>query len=144
MHTRVFVQFVLSLVLLAFIGQSMAYSALSCNMSNESHQSHDDSHSYHVKMALKDIHSSMDHASMDHSSMGHGESFVSDNLSSATSEDCCGSDCSCLASACTSVSAVCIEHSLLSKNTKNIYIFHSIQSSSSFFPNSLYRPPILI
>ena len=46
---------VVIVMLVAFLGQALAYSSMSCEMSGDSHESH----------------MNMDHDSMDHSSMNH-------------------------------------------------------------------------
>ena len=63
---------VITLMLVAFVGQAFAYSAMSCEMSLGSHESH-----------MNMEHSKMSH----HEGMEHGDMNKSSN---GQSEDCCG------------------------------------------------------
>ena len=114
---------VIAFMLIAFIGQAFAYSAMSCEMSADSHESH---------------------MKMDHSKMAHHEGMNHDEMSSgkAKVENCCGMDCICPASACTSTvvlnsDAYFTDILLLSEAVllQHIDIPHSVSSS-------LFRPPI--
>jgi hypothetical protein len=121
---------VVAVMLIAFVGQALAYSSMSCEMSHESHMnmSHDSMD-----------HSSMDHSSMDHASMDH--SSVDQN-SQNQHEECCGSDCVCPDSACMSIIIV-------GSDPKTAYVaclsesvsFQPMNQTKSI-PTSLYRPPI--
>jgi hypothetical protein len=121
---------VVAVMLIAFVGQALAYSSMSCEMSHESHMnmSHDSMD-----------HSSMDHSSMDHASMDH--SSVDQN-SQNQHEECCGSDCVCPDSACMSIIIV-------GSDPKTAYVARLSESVSfqpmnqtKSIPTSLYRPPI--
>ena len=71
-------------MLTAFVGQALAYTSMSCEMSADSHQSH----------------MTMEHSSMkSHEGMEHGDM----KASASSSKDCCDVDCICPANACTSV-----------------------------------------
>jgi len=119
---------VVAAMLIAFVGQSLAYSSMSCEMSNESHQSH----------TIMD-HSDMDHANMDHADMGHA-SMNHDSLD--TQEDCCDTECICPTSACMSLSIVGSEPStvFLVRLSEGVTLQPSNQTKS--ISTSLYRPPI--
>ena len=115
---------VMTLMLVAFVGQTFAYSAMSCEMSSGSHESH----------------MNMDHSKMSHhEGMNHGNMNENNN---SQSEDCCGVECVCPANACTS--ATMLNSSVDSTDIK--MLSESLAALQSKQPNSistsLYRPPI--
>lgn len=108
-------------------------------MSAESTQSH---------MVMN--HSSMDHSSMAHSSMAHSSMVHSmmaehDMMSKSdmqNHEECCGADCACPASACTSLTIVnSAPHSANLGRLSEAVIFQLANQTKSI-PSSLFRPPI--
>lgn len=108
---------VITLMLVAFVGQAFAYSAMSCEMSSGSHESH------------MNMNMNMDHGDMNKSSNGQ-------------SEDCCDVECICPANACSSTTV--LNSSIYSTD---IQIFsESVAALQSKQPHSistsLYRPPI--
>ncbi len=114
---------VVSLMLLAFVGQTLAYSAMSCEMSA------------HVPAASQ--HMDMDHANMDHQTMDHSKMMQSGNT-----DDCCQVDCVCPANACSSV--IVLDANV---NTTGILPANSVLVGYLSFPltsvsSSLFRPPI--
>ena len=114
---------VVAAMLIAFVGQAFAYTAMSCGMSEDSHQSH----------------MTMDHSSMkSHEGMDHGDVKVS----TPSSEDCCDVDCNCLANACTSVTFL----NSINGSSKVPSFTEAVASQRSEQPKSistsLYRPPI--
>jgi len=105
---------VITLMLVAFVGQAFAYSAMSCEMSLGSHESH-----------MNMEHSKMSH----HEGMEHGDMNKSSN---GQSEDCCGV---CPTNACSSTTVLSCQifsESVAALQSKQP---HSISTS-------LYRPPI--
>jgi uncharacterized protein involved in copper resistance len=119
---------VVAAMLIAFVGQALAYSSMSCEISNESHQSH----------AAMD-HSDMDHENMDHANMGHA-SMNHDSLD--TQEDCCDTECICPTSACMSLSIVgsAPNTAFLVRLSEGVTLQPTNQTKS--ISTSLYRPPI--
>lgn len=108
---------VITLMLVAFVGQAFAYSAMSCEMSSGSHESH------------MNMNMNMDHGDMNKSSNGQ-------------SEDCCDVECICPANACSSTTVL-----NSSIDSTDIQIFsESVAALQSKQPHSistsLYRPPI--
>ena len=110
---------VITLMLVAFVGQAFAYSAMSCEMSSGSHESH-----MNMNMNMN-----MDHGDMNKNSNGQ-------------SEDCCDVECICPANACSSTTVL-----NSSIDSTDIQIFsESVAALQSKQPHSistsLYRPPI--
>jgi len=111
-------------MLIAFVGQALAYTAMSCEMSSGSHESH----------------MNMDHSKMSHhEGMNHGDMNKSSN---GQSEDCCDVECICPANACSSTTVL-----NSSIDSTDIQIFsESVAALQSKQPHSistsLYRPPI--
>ena len=108
---------VITLMLVAFVGQAFAYSAMSCEMSSGSHESH------------MNMNMNMNHGDMNKSSNGQ-------------SEDCCDVECVCPANACSSTTVL-----NSSIDSTDIQIFsESVAALQSKQPHSistsLYRPPI--
>ena len=107
----------------AFVGQALAYTSMSCEMSADSHQSH----------------MTMEHSSMkSHEGMEHGDM----KASASSSKDCCDVDCICPANACTSVT-------FLNSNNGSPDILgftEAIANQGAEHPKSmstsLFRPPI--
>ncbi|GLX84052.1 hypothetical protein tloyanaT_03040 [Thalassotalea loyana] len=115
---------VMTLMLIAFVGQVFAYSAMSCEMSSSSHESH-----------MNMEHSKMSH----HEGMNHGDMNKSSN---GQSEDCCDVECICPANACSSSTALnssidSTDIQILSESVAEL------QSNRPYsISTSLYRPPI--
>ena len=108
---------VITLMLVAFVGQAFAYSAMSCEMSSGSHESH------------MNMNMNMNHGDMNKSSNGQ-------------SEDCCDVECICPANACSSTTVL-----NSSVDSTDIQILsESVAALQSKKPHSistsLYRPPI--
>ncbi len=111
-------------LLIAFIGQALAYTAMPCEMSAGSYESH-----MMMEHSKVSYHEGMSHSDINNSS--HGQS-----------EDCCDLDCVCPANACTSViflnsdndepDGFGLDEAVLSQNSE--------QPKS--ISTSLYRPPI--
>ena len=114
---------VVTLMLIAFVGQALAYSAMSCEMSSDYHESHSDM-----------SHSKMGH----HDGMNHGEMNESSN---GQTEDCCGIDCACPANACTSTIALSSINSTDTPLLSDSVNLHQSEQPKTI-PSSLYRPPI--
>lgn len=116
------------LVCLTFVGQTMASTAMS----------------YHM-MSMKVMsgqEQSQDMSMMDHSK--HKMMSMDSDNSDSKSEDCCDKSCNCMASGCSSISAMLQD---IKQNTQPIYLsskinFHSNLTASQQ-QKSLYRPPIL-
>ena len=104
---------VITLMLFAFVGQAFAYSAMSCEMSLGSHESH-----------MK-----MDHGDMNKSSNGQ-------------SEDCCDVECICPANACSSTTVLnsSVDSADIQILSESVAAMQSKQPHS--ISTSLYRPPI--
>ncbi len=111
-------------MLIAFVGQAFAYSAVPCEMSLGSHESH-----------MNMEHSKMSH----HEGMDHGDMNKSSN---GQSEDCCDVECVCPTNACSSTTVL-----NSSIDSTDIQIFSefvaALQSKQPHsISTSLYRPPI--
>ena len=106
---------VITLMLVAFVGQAFAYSAMSCEMSSGSHESH--------------MNMNMDHGDMNKSSNGQ-------------SEDCCGVECVCPTNACSSKTVLnsSIDSTDIQIFSESVAALQSKQPHS--ISTSLYRPPI--
>ena len=110
-------------MLFAFVGQAFAYSAMPCEMSSGSHESH-----MNVNINMN-MNMNMDHGDMNKSSNGQ-------------SEDCCDVECVCPTNACSSTTVL-----NSSIDSTDIQIFsESVAALQSKQPHSistsLYRPPI--
>ncbi|WP_206485120.1 hypothetical protein [Thalassotalea sp. G2M2-11] len=115
--------FVVVAMLVAFIGQALAYTTMSCEMPSDAHQSH---------MTME--HSSFTaHAGMDHSDM---------QMQSSNSEDCCETDCHCPKSACSTVTFVNANNALSDAIAFNEAVESHTTEQTNSIPASLYRPPI--
>lgn len=102
-------------MLIAFVGQALAYTAMSCEMSSGSHESH--------------MNMNMDHGDMNKSSNGQ-------------SEDCCDVECICPANACSSTTVLnsSIDSTDIQIFSESVAALQSKQPHS--ISTSLYRPPI--
>jgi hypothetical protein len=114
---------VLAAMLIAFVGQALAYTTMPCEMTVDSHQSH----------------MTMDHSSpdspkgMDHSKM---------KSSKSTSEDCCDVDCVCPDHACSSVSLLISGYYTLGVMGFTEAAIIQVSEQPNSISTSLYRPPI--
>ncbi|TMS82926.1 hypothetical protein [Pseudoalteromonas sp. S554] len=102
-------------MLIAFVGQAFVYSAMPCEMSSGSHESH--------------MNMNMDHGDMNKSSNGQ-------------SEDCCDVECICPANACSSTTVLnsSIDSTDIQIFSESVAALQSKQPHS--ISTSLYRPPI--
>lgn len=115
-----------TVLLLSFLGQAMAYSTMACDMSANSHTSMEHSSQKSMK--------SMHHDGVDHSN--------SNASVPASSGDCCDIECLCPVTACTSISILCeIAGLTVINNHSDDIDFHQLEQLNSI-PTSLYRPPI--
>lgn len=131
-----------TLMLIAFVGQVFAYADVSCQMTHDSVQSttsisHE--HMSHAGMSHAGMDHSANHADMNHASMIHSQMMTMSTMD----ENCCGADCVCPASACTTVAFIPTANistpiAYLSEavNFQQAHQLHSIAST-------LYRPPII-
>lgn len=111
-------------MLIAFVGQALAYTAMSCEMSSGSHESH----------------MNMDHSKMSHhEGMNHGEM---DKSSNGQSEDCCDVECVCPANACSSTTVLnsSVDSTDIQLLSESLAALQPKQPHS--ISTSLYRPPI--
>jgi len=108
---------VITLMLVAFVGQAFAYSAMSCEMSSGSHESH------------MNMNMNMNHGDMNKSSNGQ-------------SEDCCDVECICPANACSSTTVLnsSVDSTDIQILSESVAAMQSKQPHS--ISTSLYRPPI--
>ncbi|SET05838.1 hypothetical protein [Thalassotalea agarivorans] len=126
--------FIVVAMLVAFVGQALAFTAMSCDMSSESsHQSHQNMD--HSAMG----HADMDHSMMDHSTMNHG---TMSNNSQNSHEDCCGADCACPVAACMNISMVGSEPKTAYLARLSEAVFSPSVNHTTSIYTSLYRPPI--
>ncbi len=107
-------------MLIAFTGQVLAYAAMPCDMSLDNHQAMM-TMDHSTKMTMS--------ANMDHS-----------NMSSAA--DCCDTDCTCPASACTSIHYLSSYLATTSALYYSEVIIRSFPQAPRAISSSLYRPPI--
>jgi len=116
-------------VLVAFLGQSMAYASMACNMEMKS------SHMSHQTMSVSaEPEHGMVHKGATHQSMNHSES---------QEENTCKLSCECPTNACSSVSLLADETmTLVDVRTSEPVIFNLLEQPISN-SSSLYRPPIL-
>ncbi|WP_448547697.1 hypothetical protein [Thalassotalea fusca] len=126
-------------MLIAFVGQALANTSMSCEMSAKSHQPYmamDQSTMDHSTMD----HSSMEHASMDHGGMNHS---MMNNSDTQSHEECCGADCACPVSACSTLSIVSSVPStaVLARLSEGVMRQQTNQTKS--ISSSLFRPPII-
>ena len=112
---------VMTLMLVAFVGQAFAYSAMPCEMSSGSHESH-------MNMNMN-MNMNMDHGDMNKSSNGQ-------------SEDCCDVECICPANACSSTTVLnsSVDSTDIQILSESVAAMQSKQPHS--ISTSLYRPPI--
>ncbi|MBQ4832878.1 hypothetical protein J8L70_06460 [Pseudoalteromonas sp. MMG010] len=112
-------------MLTAFLGQALAYTAMPCEMSADSHVSHME----------------MEQTSLNHlESMSHGDMKISDT---GNYQDCCSVDCTCPANACITITFL---------NTNNVGLTDFLRIREAMYlqkveqptsiSTSLYRPPI--
>lgn len=116
------------LILFAFviapIGQSFAFESITCDMSMADKPAH--------SMSMSADYESIDHNDMDHSDMDQTMDM-----------DCCGAECQCPQSACTSFSYLANQQSLQTFNSISEKIVASAFTLIHTDINSLFRPPIL-
>ena len=111
-------------MLTAFLGQALAYTAMSCEMSADSHASHME----------------MEHSSMNHQeSMSHGDMKTSDT---GKYQDCCSVDCTCPANACTSITFLNTNVGSTDLLRVREAVFLQKVEQPTSISTSLYRPPI--
>lgn len=115
---------VITLMLVAFVGQTFAYSAMPCEMPLGSHESH-------VSLDLPKL--------SHHEGMNHGEVNKSSNNQS---KDCCDVECVCPANACSSSTVLnsSIDSTGMHILSESVAALESKQPHS--ISSSLYRPPI--
>ncbi|WP_448569111.1 hypothetical protein [Thalassotalea ganghwensis] len=138
---------VITFMLIAFVGQTLAYAAMSCEMATGTHQSHQ-------MMGNNMIdNDTMAHDMMEHATMGHS---MTDDLSAdhqrmnhqlmsdlSQSDDCCEVDCHCPANACTSTTLLYAPIDLSNiQSLSDVVITLTTQQPKSV-STSLYRPPII-
>lgn len=122
-------------MLIAFIGQTLAYSAMACEMAGDAHQAHTMMTSGDDMMS----HLSMDHSSSVHANMNHA---ITSQDESSSSDDCCGVDCICPANACTSFTLLGAPTTYVGLALLNEAVNLLPIEQPSSLPTSLYRPPI--
>ncbi len=110
-------------MLIAFVGQAMANTSMSCEMTGETHTS---------QMVMN--HEMMNHDQMNHSMM--------DISPAQNHEECCGDECVGPVSACSSMSIVSslFNTNDLTRISENVTCQSSNQTKST--SSSLFRPPI--
>ena len=122
-------------MLIAFIGQTLAYSAMACEMAGDAHQAHtmmvngEETMSHHL----------MDRSSSDHGNMNHP---MASQGNPSSSDDCCGVDCICPANACTSFTLLSTPTTYVDLVLLNEALNLLPIEQPSSLPTSLYRPPI--
>jgi hypothetical protein len=117
---------VITLMMIAFIGQALAYAAMPCHMITG-----DNTH---------EMHKSKPHSVMaDHQQMMQENSM---NHNMTENQNCCDNECSCPSNACSSLLFV----SVISSTTNINFSFDKISYHDSILlpvhNKSLYRPPI--
>lgn len=129
---------VITLTLLAFVGQSFAYAAVPCNMAKHSNTTKQSNTQNTVNKAASDhIADCMEMAMSDLSQ----QEITADNHQ-MNCDDCCGSTCKCPHNACSSGMFV----AFVNINQPMVVTFEKALRADFFiteFTNqSLYRPPI--
>lgn len=122
-------------MLIAFLGQTLAYSAMACEMAGDAHQAHNTMVNGEETMS----HHSMDHSSSDHGNMNHP---MPGQDKTSNSDDCCGVDCICPANACTSFTLLSAPTTYVDLALLNEAVNLLPIEQPSSLPTSLYRPPI--
>lgn len=118
-------------MVLAFIGQTLANTIVCCEMNESSHQM-----SMVSQQSMLQDAETMDHS---HHSMGHSMPQSEEQQMSA---DCCGIDCTCPANACSNSSIiVSLSNVLLTTNYADAIVSVTHPTNNSF-QGSLFRPPI--
>lgn len=121
--------FVTLTVVVALIGQAMAYATMTCDMSFQI----TDPSSQHAPEQESAI---IDHSAMDHSSMQHDhESMESDN-------EHCGSACECPTFTCNGFSYIATKSLVTSYADAESKIERRNEVNTRISNTSLYRPPI--
>lgn len=126
-------------MLVAFVGQALAYSTMACEMAGDMHQAHNmhqstDVSAGHDMMNHSEHSSELTHEMMDHSSMVH------DTMSDM--QNCCGIDCMCPANACSSTPFISERNLLTPVGISSEALVSKPVAQPSAIPTSLYRPPI--
>jgi hypothetical protein len=122
-------------MLLVFVGQVTAASAITCNMVTQK-----DSSNMAMSENTHNMHST---ASMDHSNhtMNSDRTMNSDSNSSGLL-DCCEPGSKCSMGSCLSLQTL-TSQSLSQQKITSQEVFQPVLASVKQIPNSLYRPPIL-
>ena len=122
-------------MLFAFIGQAFAYTSMSCEMSADAHQSHmaTTQSRHHADMNPQPV---MDHGNMEHSKMEHSGLL--------SHEDCCGVDCVCPASACSTATLVNAESAPFDLIPLSEDAIIALTRQTKSISTSLFRPPIFV
>jgi len=121
-------------MLVALIGQALAYSSMSCDMT---HMTKFDASTSETSMS----HEAMDHLTMSHKAMDHANmDHMADKVMNM--EDCCDVNCTCPANACSSIFVLESQDASLEavSSSESLTQLTLAQPVSSI--SSLYRPPI--
>lgn len=106
-------------MLIALLGQSVAYAHIACEMPMDS------SHS------------------MSHEGMNHGHGDTDHQTMMDDMDDCCAADCSCPGSSCTSVSLLISKQSTVEFDSTANALFSDSLGQPKALTSPLFRPPIL-
>lgn len=140
-------------LVLALVGQSMAYATMSCAMSMSGNMNHDshmqaDAKMHHSNMDHNDMaHSGIDHSMMNHTDMGHAL-MKHDQMDhtqmdhNSGDESHCAGECQCPESGCHSFSCLSDSAVLSTSSFPANNIFALDQHNLDISLSSLYRPPI--
>ncbi|QOL25652.1 hypothetical protein LP316_15375 [Thalassotalea sp. LPB0316] len=132
-------------MLLAFVGQGLANAAMTCEMSGNTHSSHQKAPQQSAQSAK------VDHANTDHAMMMHHQTMADKTLAGKAMEhsmapthgDCCGDDCPCPTNACTGVSLLNSVDKAGSLALASELIVSSKTQHTNFVISALFRPPII-
>lgn len=138
---------VLFVVVVALLGQAMAYATMSCNMSETTMASQNPRQldMVHIDKVHSDTghsgmnHDKMNHTNMDHANMDHG---IQEHAQMNSSDEHCASECECPAGTCHGFSWLAVEPFAMGNDLLHANIHCLNHSHHNLIQTSLYRPPI--
>lgn len=135
-------------MLLAFIGQAMAYATMPCQKmllaKGSAHQTmmmHHEMSANQQSMTHDHQHANMDHAMSamtEHSDVTHSAFVNTDN-----SDDCCDQNCTCPNNLCTFAWFLPIDNHATVSIKQILHVAHYVSAQPLTNISSLFRPPII-
>lgn len=136
------------LIIFAILGQGFSYASMSCDMT------HTNDHEMNLTAQSLDLnnmdHMKMDHKNMNHADMAHEDSndeqsntfTLHESMSNMDDMNCCGLECVCPASGCTSAFFISALPNVFKSNSPDKLLLNLPYIPTQEI-NSLFRPPIL-